>query len=95
MKKVELPLDEIKDKYEMGFSCEKIARDYGVSGVTIKNQLKQAGIYKSNRNFTSAIIKDIRRAQDKLENIESIDEEDRNNIKETIQELINTLDSIE
>lgn len=95
MKKIDLPLDEIKDKYEMGFSCENIARDYGVSGVTIKNQLKQAGVYKSNRNFTSAILKDIRKAQDKLENIESIAEEDRNNIKETIQELIDTLDSIE
>lgn len=95
MKKVELPIDEIKDKYEMGFSCENIARDYGVSGVTIKNQLKQAGIYKSNRNFTSAVIKDIRKAKDKIEYLESIDEEDRNNIKETIQELIDTLDSIE
>lgn len=95
MKKIDLPLDEIKDKYEMGFSCENIARDYGVSGVTIKNQLKQAGIYKSNRNFTSAILRDIRKAQDKLENIESLDEEDRNRIKESIQELNATLDSIE
>ena len=95
MKKIDLPLDEIKDKYEMGFSCETIARDYGVSAVTIKNQLKQAGLYKSNRNFTGAILKDIRKAIDKLENIESLDEEDRNNIKEAIEELNDAVDSIE
>ena len=95
MKKIDLPLDEIKDKYDMGFSCESIARDYGVSSTAIRYKLQQAGLYKKSRSSIWAVIKDIRKAQDKLENIESIDEEHRNNIKEAIQELNDTLDSIE
>lgn len=95
MKKIELPINEVIEKYNLGLSCEQIARDYNVSSVTIKNQLIQAGAYKNNRNLIDSVLKGIRQVQDKLSNIEKLDNFDKERIQDAINEMIETYYSIE
>jgi hypothetical protein len=47
MKRLELPLDQVRSMYESGMSSTRIARELGVSQPTIYNRLVEMGLMRS------------------------------------------------
>jgi len=44
MKKIQLPLKEIKSRYEEGLSAHQISKLYGVSQATIEKRLREINL---------------------------------------------------